>query len=146
MYNYYTKIMGRRFQFNITPEHLEELYTTEMNEEERSLWSSCLDFIVKHFGCSRQLADIRIRDWLREYPHDLFKVHGGHRFYNKNVDMIMGSKCYRCKYYIRCKEYEENAESLPVTIATKTGTDNKYDKKNNYDKIIIQEKQYEIRL
>ena len=131
--NYYTKIMGRRFQFNITPEHLEELYTTEMNEEERSLWSSCLDFIVKHFGCSRQLADIRIRDWLREYPHDLFKVHGGHRFYNKNADNIMGSKCYRCKYYIRCKEYEENADQVPVTIAI----ENKYEKKNNYDKISI---------
>lgn len=133
MYNYYTKIMSRPFQFKITPERLEELYTTEMNEEERSMWASCLNFIVNYFGCSKQLADLRIRDWLREYPHDLFKVRGGHRFYNKNIDTVLGSKCYRCKYYIRCKEYEENAESVPVNITT----NNKYDKKKNYDNIIV---------
>lgn len=128
--------MGRRFQYNITPEHLEELYTTEMNDEERSLWSSCLDFIVKHFGCSRQLADLRIRDWLREYPHDLFKIKGGHRFYDKNIKTVLGSKCYRCSYYLRCKEYDEKVESLPIT-ATLSATSAKDNKYKNYENIII---------
>lgn len=132
--------MSRRFQYDITPERLEELYTTEMNEEERSLWSSCLAFIVRYFGCSKQLADLRIRDWLQEYPHDLFKIRGGLRFYGKNADadLLLGSKCYRCKYYIRCKEYEKRAESLPplLTIsANSNDIENKY--KNNYDKIIV---------
>lgn len=132
--------MSKHFKYNITAERLEELWTTEMNEEERSLWSSCLAFIVKYFGCSKQLADLRIRDWLREYPHDLFKIRGGHRFYDKNNDTIIGSKCYRCKYYIRCKEYEKREEALQplLTISANNNNndnDNKY--KNNYDKIIV---------
>jgi len=125
--------MGRRFTYQITPERLEELYTTEMNEEERSLWSSCLDFIVKYFGCSRNLADIRIREWLSEYPHDLFKVRGGPSFYKKNIVNVLGSKCYSCKYYIRCKEYEEHSAKVSATIETT----NKYENNNNYDQIIV---------
>ena len=130
--------MSRSFKYPITAERLEELYTTEMNAEERSLWSSCLKFIIKYFGCSKQLADVRIREWLLEYPHDLLKIRGGRRFYDKNTSAMLSSKCYRCTYYIRCKEYEKNADS--VSLTTDSTTINKYEKNNNYDKIIIQEK------
>ena len=59
--------MGRHFQYNMTAEHLKELYDTEMPEEAKHIWSEFLEWLVSYFHCSKQLADIRLREFSREY-------------------------------------------------------------------------------
>ena len=68
--------MGRHFQYNMTPERIEELYQTEMDEETRNIWLLCRDWLVNYFHCSKQLADIRIREWNDEYQHNPIKTVG----------------------------------------------------------------------
>lgn len=60
----------------MTPEHIEELYETEMDAESKNLWLACRDWLVSYFGCSKQLADIRIREWNDEYQHNPMKTVG----------------------------------------------------------------------
>ena len=59
--------MGRRYQYNMTAEHLKELYDTEMPEEAKHIWSEFLDWLISYFHCSKQLADIRLREFSQEY-------------------------------------------------------------------------------
>lgn len=59
--------MGRHYQYNMTAEHLKELYDTEMPEEAKYIWSEFLEWLVSYFHCSKQLADIRLREFSREY-------------------------------------------------------------------------------
>lgn len=59
--------MGRKFQYNMSPEHLYELYETEMPDEAKYIWASFIEWLVDYFGCSKQLADIRLREFSREY-------------------------------------------------------------------------------
>lgn len=68
--------MGRRYQYVMTPERIEELYQTEMDEEAKNIWLICRDWLVKYFHCSKQLADIRIREWNQEYQHNPMKTVG----------------------------------------------------------------------
>ena len=68
--------MGRHFQYNMTPERIEELYQTEMDEETKNIWLLCRDWLVSYFHCSKQLADIRIREWNDEYQHNPMKTVG----------------------------------------------------------------------
>lgn len=59
--------MGRRYQYNMTAERLKELYDTEMPEEAKYIWSEFLDWLISYFHCSKQLADIRLREFSQEY-------------------------------------------------------------------------------
>ena len=59
--------MGRHFKYNMTAERLKELYDTEMPEEAKYIWSEFLEWLVSYFHCSKQLADIRLREFSREY-------------------------------------------------------------------------------
>ena len=59
--------MGRHFQYNMTAEHLKELYDTEMPEEAKHIWSEFIVWLCDYFHCSKQLADIRLREFSREY-------------------------------------------------------------------------------
>ena len=59
--------MGRRYQYNMTAERLKELYDTEMPDEAKYIWSEFLVWLVSYFHCSKQLADIRLREFSREY-------------------------------------------------------------------------------
>lgn len=68
--------MGRHFQYNMTPERIEELYQTEMDEETKNIWLLCRDWLVRYFHCSKQLADIRLREWDQEYGHRPMKSVG----------------------------------------------------------------------
>lgn len=60
----------------MSPERLEELYQTEMDEESKNIWANCVEWLVNYFHCSKQLADIRIREWNREYQHCPIKTVG----------------------------------------------------------------------
>lgn len=68
--------MGRKFQYDMSAEHLEELYQTEMDEEAKNIWSCCIQWLISYFHCSKQLADVRLRAWLSEYKHNLMKTQG----------------------------------------------------------------------
>ena len=59
--------MGRNYKYNMTAEHLKELYDTEMPEEAKYIWSEFLDWLISYFHCSKQLADIRLREFSQEY-------------------------------------------------------------------------------
>ena len=68
--------MGRHFQYNLTPERIEELYQTEMDEESKNIWAKCVEWLQKYTGASKQLIDIRIREWDQEYGHRPMKTVG----------------------------------------------------------------------
>ena len=68
--------MGRHFQYNLTPERIEELYQTEMDEEAKNIWASCVEWLRNYTGASKQLIDIRIREWDQEYGHRPMKTVG----------------------------------------------------------------------
>lgn len=68
--------MGRKFQYDMTPEHLYELYETEMPCEAKYIWSEFLDWLVSYFHCSKQLANIRLREFSREYDIHPIKTVG----------------------------------------------------------------------
>ena len=51
----------------MTAEHLKELYDTEMPEEAKHIWSEFIVWLCDYFHCSKQLADIRLREFSREY-------------------------------------------------------------------------------
>ena len=61
--------MGRRFKYNLTPERIEELFQTEMDEESKNIWSMCVEWLRNYTGASKQLIDIRVREWNQEYQH-----------------------------------------------------------------------------
>lgn len=68
--------MGRHYQYDMTPERIEELFQTEMDEEAKNIWSCCIEWLVKYFKCSKQLADLRMREWNNEYCHNPMKTVG----------------------------------------------------------------------
>ena len=68
--------MGRHYQYNMTTERLKELYDTEMPEEAKYIWSEFLVWLVSYFHCSKQLADIRLREFSREYNIHPMKLVG----------------------------------------------------------------------
>lgn len=51
----------------MSAEHLKELYDTEMPEEAKHIWASFIEWLTDYFHCSKQLADIRLREFSREY-------------------------------------------------------------------------------
>ena len=51
----------------MTAERLKELYDTEMPEEAKYIWSEFLEWLISYFHCSKQLADIRLREFSQEY-------------------------------------------------------------------------------
>lgn len=59
--------MGRKFKYDLSPERIEELFQTEMDAEARNIWASCIEWLQKYTGASKQLIDIRVREWDREY-------------------------------------------------------------------------------
>ena len=59
--------MGRHYQYNMTAEHIKELYDTEMPESAKNIWSEFLEWLISYFHCSKQLADIRLREFSQEY-------------------------------------------------------------------------------
>lgn len=71
--------MSRPFSYDLSPERIEELFNTVMNEEEKSMWKSCNEFLQRYSGASKQLVDIRMREWNDEYNHDPMKTLGGIR-------------------------------------------------------------------
>lgn len=68
--------MGRKFQYDMSTEHLKELYDTEMPEEAKYIWSAFIEWLVAYFHCSKQLADIRLREFSREYSIHPLKTVG----------------------------------------------------------------------
>lgn len=113
--------MGRHFQYNMTPERIEELYQTEMDEETRNIWLLCRDWIVNYFHCSKQLADIRIREWNDEYQHNPIKTVGLTAINRSSKcpevpgitsNRKHGTKCFRRNYHIG-----DNMTDLELDIA-----------------------------
>lgn len=51
----------------MTTERLKELYDTEMPEEAKYIWSEFIVWLCNYFHCSKQLADIRLREFSQEY-------------------------------------------------------------------------------
>lgn len=51
----------------MSAERLKELYDTEMPEEAKHIWSEFLVWLCNYFHCSKQLADIRLREFSQEY-------------------------------------------------------------------------------
>lgn len=47
-----------------------------MPEDAKNIWLNCVLWISSYFGCSKQLADIRIREWVKEYGHEPMKTVG----------------------------------------------------------------------
>ena len=68
--------MGRKFKYNLTPERIEELFQSEMSEEAKNIWSSCVEWLQNYTGASKQLIDIRMREWNNEYQHNPIKSVG----------------------------------------------------------------------
>jgi hypothetical protein len=68
--------MGRKFKYDLSPERIEELFQTEMSDEARNIWSCCIEWLVNYFHCSKQLADVRLREWNQEYQHNPMKTVG----------------------------------------------------------------------
>ena len=68
--------MGRKFKYRLDPERIEELYQTEMDVESRNIWASCIEWLRKYTGASKQLIDIRVREWDQEYGHRPMKTVG----------------------------------------------------------------------
>ena len=68
--------MGRHFKYNLTPERIEELFQSEMDEEAKNIWSCCIEWLQKYTGASKQLIDIRMREWNNEYQHNPIKSVG----------------------------------------------------------------------
>jgi hypothetical protein len=60
----------------MSSERIEELYQTEMDEEAKNIWSCCIEWLVNYFHCSKQLADLRMREWNQEYQHNPMKSVG----------------------------------------------------------------------
>ena len=96
-----------------------------MDEEARNIWSCCIEWLVKYFKCSKQLADLRMREWNNEYCHNPIKTVGltainkstkgndklnysrrksGTRCFNRNCDMIGTTiaVCDQCKLLDEC--------------------------------------------
>lgn len=71
--------MSKPFKYDLSPERIEELFNSEMNPEEKSMWKSCNEFLQRYSGASKQLVDVRMREWNNEYHHDLLKAVGGIR-------------------------------------------------------------------
>ena len=99
--------MGRRYQYDMTPERIEELFQTEMDEESKNIWSCCIEWLVNYFHCSKQLADLRMREWNNEYQHCPMKsvgltsvnksTKGSNVHYSKRKH---GTRCFRRDHYI----------------------------------------------
>lgn len=68
--------MGRKFKYDLSPERIEELFQTEMSDEARNIWASCIEWLQNYTGASKQLIDIRVRAWIAEYKHNLMKTQG----------------------------------------------------------------------
>lgn len=68
--------MGRKFKYNLTPERIEELFQSEMSEEAKNIWAMCIEWLRNYTGASKQLIDIRIREWDQEYGHHPMKSVG----------------------------------------------------------------------
>lgn len=80
--------MGRPYSYpDLNPEHLEELRETEMSESERNIWEEMVKFVIRYFHCSKPLAALRVREYLREYKHPVKKMQGcsGGGFKNKGT-------------------------------------------------------------
>lgn len=112
--------MGRHYQYNMTTERLKELYDTEMPEEAKHIWSEFLEWLVSYFHCSKQLADIRLREFSREYNiHPMKSVgltainkstHGNDKLnYSRRQH---GTKCFDRNRYIG-----DNMTDLELDIA-----------------------------
>lgn len=89
--------MGRHTTYNITPETIEELYYTEMPEDAKHIWLNCVLWVAQYYGCSKQLADIKVREWNKEYGHSPMKTVGfakvGEKaIYEKNINRSEGQK------------------------------------------------------
>ena len=112
--------MGRHYQYNMTTERLKELYDTEMPEEAKHIWAEFLEWLVSYFHCSKQLADIRLREFSREYNiHPMKSV--GLTAINKSTkgnDKLnysrrkSGTKCFDRNHYIG-----DNMTDLELDIA-----------------------------
>jgi hypothetical protein len=63
----------------MSSERIEELYQTEMSEEAKNVWYSCIEWLVNYYHCSKQLADLRMREWNNEYQHCPMKTVGKNR-------------------------------------------------------------------
>lgn len=99
----------------MTPERIEELYQTEMDEETKNIWLLCRDWLVNYFHCSKQLADIRIREWNDEYQHNPMKTVG-------LTSINRSSKCPEIpgitsnrKHGTKC--FDRNCDMIGTTIA-----------------------------
>ena len=68
--------MGRKTQYKINPEIIEELYDSCMPEDAKNIWLNCVLWVANYFGCSKQLADIRVREWDAVYNHHPMKTVG----------------------------------------------------------------------
>lgn len=112
--------MGRRFKYNLTPERIEELFQTEMDAEARNIWASCIEWLQKYTGASKQLIDIRVREWDQEYCHHPIKSVGltAINKSTKGNDKLnysrrkSGTKCFRRDHYIG-----DNMTDLELDIA-----------------------------
>lgn len=113
--------MGRRYQYNMTAEHLKELYDTEMPEEAKHIWSEFLDWLISYFHCSKQLADIRLREFSHEYNIHPMKTVGLTSINRsskcpevpgKTSNRKHGTKCFRRDHYIG-----DNMTDLELDIA-----------------------------
>ena len=60
----------------MSTERIEELYQSEMDEEAKNIWACCIEWLVNYFHCSKQLADLRMREWNDEYQHNPMKTVG----------------------------------------------------------------------
>lgn len=118
--------MGRHYQYNMTTERLKELYDTEMPEEAKHIWSEFLEWLVSYFHCSKQLADIRLREFSREYNiHPMKSV--GLTAINKSTkgnDKLNysrrqhGTKCFERNRYIgdNMTDFELDIADIKLTL------------------------------
>ena len=118
--------MGRRYQYNMTTERLKELYDTEMPEEAKHIWSEFLEWLVSYFHCSKQLADIRLREFSREYNINPMKT-VGLTSVNKSTkcndklnysNRKHGTKCFDRNHYIgdNMTDFELDIADIKLTL------------------------------
>ena len=118
--------MGRRFKYNLTPERIEELYQTEMDEESKNIWSMCVEWLQNYTGASKQLIDIRVREWNNEYQHNPLKTVGltAINKSTKGNDKLNysrrqhGTKCFERNRYIgdNMTDFELDIADIKLTL------------------------------
>lgn len=118
--------MGRHYQYDMTPERIEELFQTEMDEEAKNIWSCCIEWLVKYYKCSKQLADLRMREWNNEYCHNPIKSVGltAINKSTKGNDKLnysrrkSGTKCFDRNRYIgdNMTDFELDIADIKLTL------------------------------